>query len=253
MTERTFNLVVPLAHEATDMRTTETSCRTQERSGAVSPLNSRQGDVESTTDFCRFPASTAEVLTPASVRAYIPARQQTTDGGFGDPECKAAKSRMVLPCGYFFARARPSMGGPGGEAARPAGCFARFANPARFRSPVWRRVRGSFNEPEQSTMANNAVNPSTEIVKNIFDDHPEDVISPIKSAADTLGWLVEIFDTIKNDALDGRNGYRIKHLAEAGAYLALNMADYVGHMHETYLDRLIKAGVVDEKAKGNHG
>jgi len=49
MTERIFNLVVPLAHEATDMRTPETSCSTQERSGAVSPLNSRPGDVESTT------------------------------------------------------------------------------------------------------------------------------------------------------------------------------------------------------------
>jgi len=48
MTEHIFNLVVPLAHEATDMRTTETSCSAQERSGAVSPLNSRQGDVEST-------------------------------------------------------------------------------------------------------------------------------------------------------------------------------------------------------------
>ena len=48
MTERIFNLVVPLAHKATDMRTTETSCSAQERSGAVSRLNSRPGDVEST-------------------------------------------------------------------------------------------------------------------------------------------------------------------------------------------------------------
>ena len=49
MTERTFNLVVPLAHEATDMRTPETSCSAQERSGAVTQPNNRLGDVESTT------------------------------------------------------------------------------------------------------------------------------------------------------------------------------------------------------------
>jgi retron-type reverse transcriptase len=48
MTERSFNLVVPLAHKATDMRITETSGSSRERSGAVSLLNSRQGDVEST-------------------------------------------------------------------------------------------------------------------------------------------------------------------------------------------------------------
>ena len=52
MTERSFNLVVPLAHEATAMRTTETAGSTPGRSGAVSLLigaSLRQGDVESTT------------------------------------------------------------------------------------------------------------------------------------------------------------------------------------------------------------
>jgi len=38
MTVRTFNLVVPLAHKATDMRTTVTSRRCPDRPGAVSPL-----------------------------------------------------------------------------------------------------------------------------------------------------------------------------------------------------------------------
>ncbi|CAB3730412.1 hypothetical protein LMG27174_05741 [Paraburkholderia rhynchosiae] len=50
MTERSFNLVVPLAHEATAMRTTETTRRRAERSGAVSPLSDRPGDVDSTMD-----------------------------------------------------------------------------------------------------------------------------------------------------------------------------------------------------------
>jgi len=50
MTERSFNLVVPLAHEATDMRTTDTAGSRRDRSGAVTLLNARRGDVESTID-----------------------------------------------------------------------------------------------------------------------------------------------------------------------------------------------------------
>jgi len=50
MTERSFNLVVPLAHEATDMRTTDTAGSRRDRSGAVTLLSARQGDVESTID-----------------------------------------------------------------------------------------------------------------------------------------------------------------------------------------------------------
>jgi len=48
MTERDFNLVVPLAHKATAMRTTETPGSVPGRSGAVSRLNTRPGDVRST-------------------------------------------------------------------------------------------------------------------------------------------------------------------------------------------------------------
>jgi RNA-directed DNA polymerase len=50
MTERSFNLVVPLAHEANDMRTTDTAGSRRDRSGAVTLLSTRQGDVESTID-----------------------------------------------------------------------------------------------------------------------------------------------------------------------------------------------------------
>jgi|TARA_A100001391_G_scaffold205410_1_gene205945 retron-type reverse transcriptase len=48
MTERKFNLVVPLPHKGTDMRTKETSVTLPARSCAVSPLNNRPGDVDST-------------------------------------------------------------------------------------------------------------------------------------------------------------------------------------------------------------
>jgi len=52
MTERSFNLVVPLAHKATAMRTTETSGSSREWSGAVLPMigsSLRGDDVDSTT------------------------------------------------------------------------------------------------------------------------------------------------------------------------------------------------------------
>ncbi|WP_458646509.1 reverse transcriptase domain-containing protein [Ralstonia flatus] len=48
MTERSFNLVVSLAHKATAMRVTETDRRCAARSSAVSQLSNRTGDVDST-------------------------------------------------------------------------------------------------------------------------------------------------------------------------------------------------------------
>lgn len=51
MAERSINLVVPLAHEATAMRIRDTAASQQARSGAVSPLigsGLRRGDVDST-------------------------------------------------------------------------------------------------------------------------------------------------------------------------------------------------------------
>jgi hypothetical protein len=49
MTERSFNLVVPLAHKATAMRNEETDRQRAGRSSAVAPLSNRLGDVDSTT------------------------------------------------------------------------------------------------------------------------------------------------------------------------------------------------------------
>ena len=48
MTEHRFNLVVPLAHKATAMRDEDTGRRRAVRSGAVSQLSDRSGDVDST-------------------------------------------------------------------------------------------------------------------------------------------------------------------------------------------------------------
>lgn len=101
-------------------------------------------------------------------------------------------------------------------------------------------------------MANTAENISIQAVRNLLGDHPEDVISPIKNASDALIWIEEILITIKKEALNEHNGYRIKHLAEAGAYIAGDMGNYAGHMHEIYLDRLQSASIVNcEKEQKN--
>jgi hypothetical protein len=102
---------------------------------------------------------------------------------------------------------------------------------------------------EQNTLG---VSVSVGIVKDLFDAHPEDVISPINSAAEALTWLEEIFDTIKKEALDGRNGYRIQRLAAAGAYIAADMGDYADHMYKNYLERLQIAGAVASGEVASH-
>lgn len=86
-----------------------------------------------------------------------------------------------------------------------------------------------------------------ESCRQLFGEHPEDVIRPIKSAADALGWLEEIFAAIQRETLDGGSVYRIKRLAEMGAYMALDMGNCASCQHETLIDRLRAASVVELK------
>ena len=80
--------------------------------------------------------------------------------------------------------------------------------------------------------------PAVEIAKQLFGDHPKDVIGTINTAADALGWLEQIFITIKKEALIEYNGYRIQKLAEVGAYLASDMSELAGHQYDIYNARL---------------
>jgi hypothetical protein len=86
---------------------------------------------------------------------------------------------------------------------------------------------------------------AVENAKELFGEHPEDVISSINGAAEALGWLEEIFATIKNEADDARNRGRIKKLAAAGEYLAFDYANFTACKHEEYRDRLKAAGLID--------
>jgi retron-type reverse transcriptase len=87
MTVRTFNLVVPLAHKATAMRTADTARHSAGRSGAVSPLIGRcglqRGDVDSTNNRSTLPtttmpgtriSTTATRTTTTSRPGFAPAR-----------------------------------------------------------------------------------------------------------------------------------------------------------------------------------
>ncbi len=80
MPEQKFNLVVPLAHEATDMREADTRAHPQPGSGAVSAPSDRGGDVTSTTR-CRATSrtrgtrtsTTATRTTTTSTTSFAPA------------------------------------------------------------------------------------------------------------------------------------------------------------------------------------
>lgn len=81
--------------------------------------------------------------------------------------------------------------------------------------------------------------------KDAFGLLPEDVIAPILCGADAFHWMDEIFKTIKEEA--EKNGpvshFRIKHLAEAGAYLAFDYANFLGTQHEDMTEKLATAGI----------
>lgn len=73
----------------------------------------------------------------------------------------------------------------------------------------------------------------------LFGEHPEDVISPIDSAAEALGWLEEIFNVIKQRAEAGQATLsQVKRLADAGAYIANNMGGYVESRYRDMSDRI---------------
>jgi hypothetical protein len=82
MPVRNVNLVVPLAHEATAMRTTETAAHRQARPGAVAPLideSLRPGDVDCTT----------AARTPGTRTSTTATRTTTTRPTKAEPEPSA--------------------------------------------------------------------------------------------------------------------------------------------------------------------
>jgi RNA-directed DNA polymerase len=86
MPVRNLNLVVPLAHEATAMRTTETAAPVPARPGAVAPLigaSLRPGDVDST------PTRSTRPTTPGTRTSTTATRTTTTRASRPVPEPSA--------------------------------------------------------------------------------------------------------------------------------------------------------------------
>jgi RNA-directed DNA polymerase len=90
---RKLNLVVPLAHKATAMRTTETAAPPQAWSGAVSPLigaSLRQGDVDSTS------RRSTRTTTPG-IRTSTTATRTTTTRATKGAAVPSADSSLPFP------------------------------------------------------------------------------------------------------------------------------------------------------------
>jgi RNA-directed DNA polymerase len=68
MTVRIMNLVAPLSHEDTAMHTTDTAAPSVGRSGAVSPLNARRGDIDSANKRRSTRTSTTATRTTTTSR-----------------------------------------------------------------------------------------------------------------------------------------------------------------------------------------
>ena len=99
MTERLINLVVPLAHEANDMRTTETVGSRRVRSGAVTPLRIRPGDVESTTG-----TPTPGIRTSATATRASTTRATATAVPGPSADCHNTPTFADLVNAYFDCR-----------------------------------------------------------------------------------------------------------------------------------------------------
>ena len=97
MTVRSFNLVEPLAHKATDMRITETADSSQGRSGAVSPLRIRQGDIDSTTENC-----TSRILATPGIRISTTATRTTTTSLQASAPVPSADRTRHHPADFSF-------------------------------------------------------------------------------------------------------------------------------------------------------
>lgn len=86
-----------------------------------------------------------------------------------------------------------------------------------------------------------------EVCKKLFGEYPEDVTNPIKFAADGLMWLHEIFSSIASEAAKGESGNirytRIKRLAEAGEYLALDIGNCTKQHHNSMFRSMVEQGI----------
>jgi len=103
----------------------------------------------------------------------------------------------------------------------------------------------AINIKEHTIMATKKIEASPDEVGEAclfaFGEHPEDVISVLDSASETLYQLKEIFETISRESSDT---HRLKRLADVGAHIADDIGNFVDCQHEKYRDNLRMNGII---------
>jgi hypothetical protein len=135
-----------------------------------------------------------------------------------------------------------SMGGSAANKTPACREYARRLTTVLSFRPPSSQKRGLSVSVRSKPMAH-AKNPSVENCRSLFGEHPEDVIAPLGYAGEALGWLEELFKTIATDALAERNSYRIKQLADLGAYVASESSNFASCQHESMCEKLAAAGI----------
>ena len=81
-------------------------------------------------------------------------------------------------------------------------------------------------------------------IKEAFGQPPEDVLAPAKMASEGFGWLNEILLGIRREAEGENFSPRIVKLASAGAYIALDLANYCDSEYGDMLRKLQEIGIL---------
>ena len=91
--------------------------------------------------------------------------------------------------------------------------------------------------------------PIESTMKDVFGDHPTNVIAHIQYGAEALDWMESIFHGIEKQHDNEGSGSHIKKLAGLGKYVAFDISNTLGCQYEEYSEKLEAAISESEAAK----
>lgn len=235
MTERTINLVVPLAHEANAMRIADTAGSSRDRSGVVSPLSIRQGDVESTIG--------TRTLDIAFRRDYLSPVTEKDVTGFGSLS-GAAMSRTAQAMRLFCRLGSPSFGRRGGRSRKAHRCSTGLPTPVSVALPFGSGL-AVYNRNWSKTMSDSQSAPAP---KRVTAQHPFFSCNP---SGDQLFAVREHISAI--DALEQASCFMATALdvtyqaADSTQSNAVSGAAYLIEMAKAVLDSAISLAYREER------
>lgn len=86
---------------------------------------------------------------------------------------------------------------------------------------------------------------TTEVCRSAFGNHPEDVISVIRTGSELAFELEALFKAIKADLESNPPRLNAARLCDVGAYLASDIGNYIDCEREAMVENLEKAGIID--------